>query len=90
MSRSVRLTAALLDVMSAGATNGGSGLSFSAGIDDGAAGLRIGVVRDHFGANATTDAVVESALHQLRAAGAVIIDDVPAVKFSESLDSDIE
>ena len=90
MSRSVRLTAALLDVMGAGATNGGSGVSFSAGIDDGPGGLRIGVVRDHFGAHAATDAVVESALHQLSAAGAVLIDDVPSVKLSEPLESDTE
>ncbi|MFL6178369.1 MAG: amidase family protein [Actinomycetes bacterium] len=90
MSRSVRLTAALLDVMSAGTTGGGSGARFTSGIDDGAAGLRVGVVRDHFGSHAASDAVVESVLHKLGAAGVVLIDDVPAVKFSEPLESDIE
>src|SRR6185436_13241997 len=41
-------------------------------------------------AHAATDTVIESALQQLGAAGVVLVDDVPAVKFSEALESDIE
>ena len=85
MARSVRLTAALLDVM-----HEGSAGRFSAGLDQGAAGLRVGVVRDHFGAHAATDTIVEAAIHQLAAAGVVVVDDVPSVKFSEQLESDVE
>ena len=90
MARSVRLTAALLDVMSVDASGDSDSAQFSTGIDAGAAGLRVGIVRDHFGAHAATDAIVESALQQLGAAGVVLVDDVPAVKFSEPLESDIE
>ncbi len=73
MSRSVRLVAALLDAMT------GSDQYLAACADASLSGVRIGVVRDHFGDHAPTDAVAEAAVALLAATGATIVDPVPGV-----------
>ncbi|MCZ3390096.1 MAG: amidase [Actinomycetia bacterium] len=76
MARSVRLVAALLDAM-AGTDH------YLAACDDVLSGVRVGVVRDHFGAHAAADSVAESAVSLLASAGATIVDDVRAVSFPD-------
>ena len=46
-------------------------------------GVRVGVVRDHFGAHPAADSVTESAVALLGAAGATLVDAIPAVSFPE-------
>ncbi|MCZ3385843.1 MAG: amidase [Actinomycetia bacterium] len=77
MARSVRLVAALLDAMA------GTDHFLTACEDVNIAGVRVGVVRDHFGAHTGADAVTEKAIDALATTGAVIVDPVPAVAFPE-------
>jgi len=82
MARSVRLVAALLDAM-AGTDH------FLAACDDVTlGGVRIGVVRDHFGAHAAADSVTESAISLLAAEGATVVDSVPSVAFPDPRNED--
>ncbi len=77
IARSVRLVASLLDAM-AGTDH------FLAGCDNvKLGGVRVGVVRDHFGAHAAADGVTETAVSLLAAAGATVVDGVPAVSFPD-------
>ncbi len=77
MARSVRLVAALLDAM-AGADH------FLPGCDHITLdGIRIGVVRDHFGAHAAADSIAEAAVSLLAAGGATVVDEVPAVSLPD-------
>lgn len=69
MAVSVRVTAAFLDAMTGSDT-------YLAACDTGVQGLRVGVVRKHFGHHAGTDAVAEAALSALAAAGATLVDPV--------------
>ena len=82
MARSVRMTAALLDAMA------GTDQYLAACTDANVSGVRIGVVRDHFGDNAPTDAVAEAAVSLLAAAGATIVDPVPAVSLPKPASDD--
>jgi amidase len=69
MAVSVRVTAAFLDAMT------GSD-RYLAEVDAGVQGLRVGVVRNHFGHHAPTDAVAEAAVDALSAVGATVVDHV--------------
>ena len=82
MARSVRLTAALLDVMA------GTDEYLAAATDATVEGVRVGVVRGHFGDHAPTDALAEAALSLLAGAGATIVDPVPAVSLPEPAGED--
>jgi amidase len=75
IARSVRLVAALLDAMA------GTEHFLAACEDVTLGGIRVGVVRDLFGAHAAADAVAESAVECLATTGATVIDGVPAVSF---------
>jgi amidase len=86
MARSVRLTAALLDAMTHRRGSGGYLDACDAGVD----GVRIGVVRDHFGAHPATDALAEGAIAGLTRIGVVVVDPVPAVSLPTSADDDDE
>lgn len=77
MARSVRLVAALLDAMA------GTDHFLTACERETLGGVRIGVVRDHFGAQAASDSLAESAVSLLATAGATIVDDVRAVSFPD-------
>lgn len=82
MARSVRLVAALLDAMAS------TDHFLSACEDVNIAGVRVGVVRDHFGAHAAADALAEAAITALVTTGALIVDPVPAVVFGEPISDD--
>ena len=77
MARSVRLVAALLDAMT------GTARYLKACDGSDLTNVRIGVVRDDFGAHGATDAIAEGALTALAAAGATLVDPVPGVPFPE-------
>ncbi len=77
MARSVRLVAALLDAMA------GSEHFLAACQDVILDGVRVGVVRDHFGAHSAADSVAETAVSLLASAGATVVDGVPAVSFPD-------
>jgi amidase len=85
LTRSVRLTAALLDVM----VDRASG-HYSASLREPSTGIRVGVVREYFGAHSASDGVVESAIQRLSAAGVVVVDPVPSVKLIDQLESDVD
>jgi amidase len=84
MARSVRLVAALLDAMTDHRGSDGYLEACESGVD----GVRIGVVRDHFGAHPAADAVAEGAITGLAQIGAVVIDPVPAVSLPTPADDD--
>ncbi len=77
MARSVRLVAALLDAMA------GTDHLLAACNDTQLGGVRVGVVRDHFGAQAAADSSAESAVALLASAGATVVDDIRAVSFPD-------
>ncbi|MEO8106492.1 MAG: amidase family protein, partial [Actinomycetes bacterium] len=82
MARSTRLAAALLDAMA------GTNQYLAACTDATLLGVRIGVVRDHFGAHAATDAVAEVAVMVLATTGATIVDPVAAVSLPQPASDD--
>lgn len=55
---------------------------------DGLAGLRIGIVRETFGFHPDVDAVLESALETLQAAGAVLVDPVEIATHEQYRDAE--
>ena len=71
MSRSVRLTAALLDAMT-GRNEYFAAAAASGDVSD----LTVGVVRNHFGHHAATDEVVDAAVALLAKTGVKVIDPV--------------
>lgn len=53
-------------------------------------GARVGVVRQHFGAHAETDRVIEGALQQIREAGATLVDPVTIPSIGKFGDTEFE